>query len=155
MPQYGLSPDNYIKTLVLSRGHVFSGALGLFFASHRFARWGLWFCKRSETGPKTFGDSTLSIDRLQLLLQYICAEGRICPQQNRWHELWEMLPDRYRGDDDWNPPLPLIFDQWDNTTVQEKMQRLKDHIRYAAEKNLLDRVEKFIKGLAPDEWHIL
>lgn len=95
----------------------------------------------------------MSIDRLHLLLQYICAEGRVCPQQNKWHELWEMLPDRYRGDDDWNPPLPLIFDQWDNTTVHEKMQRFKDHIQYAAEKDLLGRVEKYIKGLAPDEWH--
>jgi hypothetical protein len=95
----------------------------------------------------------LSIDKLKRLFQYIIEEGRICPQPNKWHELWEMLPDKYRDDEGWKPPLPLILDQWDNTTGHEKTLRLKQHILYAAEKELLDSVEKFIKGLTTEDWY--
>ncbi|MDH3332436.1 MAG: hypothetical protein WBD61_07715 [Desulfobulbales bacterium] len=94
-------------------------------------------------------------DQLKSLLQYICEEGRICPHQNKWHELWEMLPDKNGGGGYWSPPLPLIFDKWDNTSNHEKMLRLKQHIQYAAEKDLLDIVEKFIKSLPRDDWHSL
>ena len=97
----------------------------------------------------------LSIDQLKSLLQYVCEEGRICPQPNKWHELWEMLPDKYRVDNGWSVPLPLILDQWENTTSLDKMIRLKQHIEYAAEKDLLDLVEKFLKGLTREDWHIL
>ena len=92
-------------------------------------------------------------EQLTLLLQYIIEEGRICPQQNKWHELWEMLPNKKRKDFGWTPPLPLIFDQWDKTTDLEKMLRFKQHIQYAAEKDILNLVERFIKGLTQAEWH--
>jgi hypothetical protein len=97
----------------------------------------------------------LKNDKLNSLLRYICEDGRICPQQNKWHELWEMLPDKNGGGGYWHPPLPLIFDQWDITSDHEKMLRLKYHITYAAQKDLLDIVEKFIKSLTEDDWHTL
>ena len=97
----------------------------------------------------------LGIDQLRRLLQYACEEGRICPQPDKWHELWEMLPGKYRADDGWSVPLPLILDQWDDTTSLDKMMRLKQHIEYAADKDMLDPVEKFIRGLTREEWHTL
>jgi hypothetical protein len=66
-----------------------------------------------------------------------------------------MLPDKNGGGGYWSPPLPLIFDKWDNTSNLEKMLRLKQHIQYAAKKDLLDIVEKFIKSLPRDDWHSL
>ena len=92
-------------------------------------------------------------EQLQDLLEFICKEGRICPQQNKWHELWEMLPDKQRVPHGWDPPLPLILTDWDNSTARQKMMRLKLHIQYAANKGILDRIEEFIKSLKRDEWH--
>jgi hypothetical protein len=95
----------------------------------------------------------VSSQQLQRLLQYICEEGRICPQQNKWHELWELLPDKQRISTGWDPPLPLILSEWDSTTGHQKMVRLKLQINYAAQKGILDRIEKFLKSLKRDEWH--
>jgi len=102
-----------------------------------------------------WGILEVNSEQLQRLLQYICEEGRICPQQNKWHELWEMLPEKQRVSNGWEPPLPLILADWDNTTGRQKMLRLKLHIQYAAKKGILDRIEKFIKGLSHDEWHTI
>jgi len=32
-------------------------------------------------------------EKLAALLAYVQADGRICPQPQRWNELWEMLSD--------------------------------------------------------------
>jgi hypothetical protein len=100
------------------------------------------------------GDALNSL-QLQNLLQYVRDEGRICPEPGKWHELWQLLPDRQRVGSGWNPPLPLILAAWDHTTGLEKMLRLKEHIEYAAEKGILDQVEQFLRSLQPEEWHTL
>lgn len=93
--------------------------------------------------------------QLQDLLKYVSDQGRICPQPGKWHELWEMLPDRHRVGSGWNPSLPLILAAWNHTTGLEKMLRLRQHIEYAAEKGVLDLIEQFLKGLPPEDWHII
>jgi hypothetical protein len=35
----------------------------------------------------------------------------------------------------------------------EKNIRLKQHIEYAAEKGVLNQVDKFLRSLQPEEWH--
>jgi len=110
-------------------------------------------CIKSGTKRNTWGAFAVSSEKLQSLLQYIRAEGRICPQQNKWHELWEMLPDKRRVSHGWDPPLPLILAEWNTTTGHQKMVRLKQHINYADQKGILDRIEKFLKDLKRDEWH--
>jgi hypothetical protein len=97
----------------------------------------------------------LNSTQLQDLLQYVKAEGRICPEPGNWHELWELLPDRRRVGSGWNPPLPLILAAWDHATGLEKMLRLKQHIEYAAEKGILGQVDQFLRSLQPEEWHTL
>lgn len=91
--------------------------------------------------------------QLQDLLQYVMDEGRICPEPGKWHELWQLLPDRHRVGSGWNPPLPLILAAWDHTNGLEKMLRLKQHIEYAAEKGVLDQVDQFLRSLPSEEWH--
>lgn len=66
--------------------------------------------------------------RLSFLLEYVQANGRICPVPQRWSQLWEMLPGRRRVGGGWNPPLPLILGAWHYTTGLEKMLRLREHI---------------------------
>lgn len=92
-------------------------------------------------------------DKLADLLAYVQADGRICPEPGKWHELWEMLPHKRRVGHGWNPPLPLILAAWDHTTGLEKMLRLKDHIEYAAENGVLDEIDRFLRGLSHDDWH--
>lgn len=91
--------------------------------------------------------------QLRDLMQYVEAEGRICPEPGKWHELWELLPDKHRVGSGWSPPLPLILAAWEHTTGLEKMLRLKQHIEYAAEKGVLGQVDQFLRNLKPEEWH--
>jgi len=49
-------------------------------------------------------------------------------------------------------PLPLILAAWYDTTVDEKQDRLKLHIEYAAKKGILDKVDTFIRNFTPDQW---
>jgi len=47
-------------------------------------------------------------DKLKSLIEYVQAEGRVCPA--KWNEFWEMLPNkRQKLSGGWIPPLPLIF----------------------------------------------
>ena len=92
-------------------------------------------------------------DQLTLLLKYVQAEGRICPQPQRWNELWEMLPDKERVGLGWRPSLPLILGAWGHTSGFEKMLRLREHIEYAASKGVLGSVEHFLRSLPSDQWH--
>lgn len=95
------------------------------------------------------------MEQVQNLLQFVQAEGRICPQPGKWHELWEKLPDRNRVGGGWQPPLPLILAAWDHTTGLEKILRLRQHIEYAAEHGVLDTVDQYLRNLPPDQWHMV
>jgi hypothetical protein len=90
--------------------------------------------------------------RLLLLLEYVQANGRICPVPQRWNQLWEMLPGRRRVGNGWIPPLPLILGAWHYTGL-EKVLRLREHIEYAATNGALDEVNTFLRGLEDAEWH--
>ena len=92
-------------------------------------------------------------DQLATLLNYVQAEGRICPQPQPWNELWDMLPDKERVGQEWRPSLPFILGAWHHTSANEKMLRLREHIEYAASKGVLDSVERFLRNLPPDQWY--
>lgn len=90
--------------------------------------------------------------RLGSLLDYVRADGRVCPVPTRWHELWELLPDRHRAGGGWEPPLPLILAAWWTTPALAKMLRLQEHIRWAADHGALEAVDAFLRSLPDDEW---
>ncbi len=92
-------------------------------------------------------------NQLEELLHFVQSEGRICPEPGKWHELWEMLPDKKRVGNRWQPPLPLILAVWDNTSGIEKMLRLRQHIEYASEKGILNVVDQYLCSLSNDDWH--
>lgn len=93
-------------------------------------------------------------DRLSALLEYVRADGRICPQPDQWNELWEMLPNKERIGFGWHPPLPLILAAWDASAV-EKMLRLQEHIEFAAAHGALESVDDYLRALPEDGWHRL
>jgi hypothetical protein len=94
-------------------------------------------------------------DKLTELLEYVRAEGRVCPNPQEWHAPWEMLPDKQRIGDGWEPPLPLILGAWWDTPALFKMIRLEEHIRYAEKHGGLDQVDAYLRRLQQDEWFII
>ena len=87
------------------------------------------------------------------LIKYIFSNGRFCPQPGKWHELWEMLPDKKDNPKGgWTPPLPLILGAWCNTPGIVKIARMQEHIEYAAEHGVLEKVDAFLRLLSEDEW---
>ena len=91
-------------------------------------------------------------EQLFALLEYVRANGRVCPMPDYWKLLWEMLPDKKRLGSGWEPPLPLILAAWWDTPAMSKILRLQEHIRYAAEYGVLDEVDKFLRALSNDQW---
>jgi hypothetical protein len=91
-------------------------------------------------------------EQLFALLEYVRANGRVCPMPDYWNQLWDMLPDKKRLGSGWEPPLPLILAAWWDTPAMSKILRLQEHIRYAAEYGVLDEVDKFLRALSNDQW---
>jgi hypothetical protein len=92
------------------------------------------------------------VEKLEALLEYVKADGRICPMPRYWDRLWEMLPDKKRVGREWIPPPPLTLAVWWETPLLAKTLRLDKHIRYAAEHGALDDVDSYLRGLRPEEW---
>jgi len=86
------------------------------------------------------------------LLRYVRDNRRVCPVPLRWKELWEMLPNRECVGGGRNSALPIILAAWGDTPALIKMLRLEEHIRYAETNNVLSEVDKFLRGLAEEEW---
>lgn len=91
-------------------------------------------------------------EKLKALLEYVKADGRVCPMPDYWNQLWEMLPDKKRVGMGWEPSLPLILAAWWDTPLLSKILRLDEHIRYAAEHGVLDDVDAYLRGLRPEQW---
>lgn len=86
------------------------------------------------------------------LLRYVRAEGRVCPVPTRWNELWEMLPERRRVGNGWDPPPPLILAAWWHSSALEKMLRLAEHIEYASRRGALEKINRYLRSLPEEEW---
>ena len=93
----------------------------------------------------------MSDERLEKLLEYVSSEGRVCPNPQEWQALWKMLPGKKRVGQNWEPPPPLILAAW-YLPALPKIIRLKEHIEYAYEHGILKQVDKFLRGLKPDQW---
>lgn len=92
-------------------------------------------------------------NKLESLIEYVQSDGRVCPMPTFWNDMWNMLPDRMQKENGgWDPSLPLILAAWGDTTAEEKQNRLKLHIEYAANKGMLDKIDKFLRELTPDQW---
>jgi hypothetical protein len=62
------------------------------------------------------------------------------------------LPDKKRVGMGWEPSLPLILAAWWDTPLLSKIVRLDEHIHYAAEHDVLDEVDTYLRELKPDQW---
>lgn len=90
---------------------------------------------------------------LSEVIQEVEKDGRVCPAPDKWHELWEMLPDKKRKGSGWEPPLPLILTAWNDTPIISKKIRIREHIQWAEKHGILDDVYHFLKNLKHNEWY--
>ena len=89
---------------------------------------------------------------LEQALEEAKRNNRVCPQPQRWNELYELLPNKKRKGNGWVPALPLILAAWWDTPAMSKMIRLREHIEWASEHGGLDIIYEFMKNLKEDEW---
>jgi hypothetical protein len=94
-------------------------------------------------------------ENVDSLTVYCRDDKRVCPLPKAWQQLWEMLPEKRRTVDAWEPAMPLIGPTWHETPAMLKMVRLAEHIQWAAKHNALPEVAAFLRGLREDEWHHL
>ena len=94
------------------------------------------------------------MDKLTLLLEYVTADDRVCPQPMVWDKLWRMLPDRDEFEKrEGNILRPLILGGWVGSDDTEKIERLRFQLEYASEHGVLDRVDRFIRSIPKSDWH--
>ena len=89
---------------------------------------------------------------LNALLVYVTEERRVCPQPQAWNRLFDLLPDKRRLGNGWEPPLPLISAAWDHTSDLEKRKRFHLHIRWAKDHGVFEQVNLFIRAIPLDQW---
>ena len=91
-------------------------------------------------------------ENMNSLLAYCREKRRMCPQPMKWHQLWELLPNRRQVGIGWEPPLPLILAGW-GLSDQSKTQRLAEHIEWAEKHGALETVSAFLRNLQEEDWH--
>jgi hypothetical protein len=87
------------------------------------------------------------------VLKEIQKNDRVCPQPQKWNELYQMLPNKKRKGNSWEPSLPLILGAWWDTPAVSKMLRLREHIEWALKEGCLDEIYKFLSELKEEDWH--
>jgi hypothetical protein len=89
---------------------------------------------------------------LESLIQYCLENGRICPQPQRWQELYGLLPETKRAGAGWEPAPPLILAAWSDTPNLAKIMRLREHLEWADKQGALGEVDKYLRALPEDQW---
>lgn len=79
--------------------------------------------------------------------------GRVCPKPAQWAKLYELLPDTRHDGYGQIPSAPLMSDAWSGTNDEQKIDRLREHLQWAAQHGALERVHKYLAALPESAWH--
>lgn len=91
--------------------------------------------------------------KLKELMEICSRNYRVCPHPMEWERLWKMILDRKRKGERWSPPRPLILAAWWETSIGEKRHRLRQHIRWAYEHEIFEKVDRFLRNLSEEQWY--
>jgi hypothetical protein len=94
-------------------------------------------------------------NRMEAFHAKVKERGWVCPQPQKWHAMWELLPNKSRKGAGWEPPLPLILAAWWETSNLEKMLRFDQHLRWAVDHGSTEAVLDYLEALTPEDWHSL
>ena len=87
------------------------------------------------------------------ILTYCQQNGRVCPQPQRWQQLYELLPERRQVGAGFVPAAPLILGGWWHSTDHDKRMRLQAHIEWASQHQALERISQFLRALQESDWY--
>ena len=90
---------------------------------------------------------------LQETIELAQKNDRICPQPDKWNQLYDILPNKRRKGSGWEPSLPLILAAWYDTPAILKILRLKEHIEWASTHDCLEEVYNFLANLKEEDWY--
>ena len=90
---------------------------------------------------------------LEKALAEATKNKRVCPQPSKWNELYDLLPNKHRKGNGWEPALPLILAAWNDSPAMFKALRFGDHLEWAAKHNAIDQVYAFMVSLKEIEWY--
>ena len=80
-------------------------------------------------------------------------DGRVCPLPDAWCALYELLPGRRSDMYGAIPPSPLVLAGWDATSDDDKRERLRLHLAWAAEHGAIAAVHAYLAQLPESRWH--
>jgi len=87
------------------------------------------------------------------LINNFKSKKRVCPMPMYWNRLYALLPNRKIEGSERIPALPLILAAWDNSSNDEKRQRMREHLIWADDHNALFVIDEYLRGLREDQWH--
>ena len=93
------------------------------------------------------------METAESLIAFCTKNKRICPQPQSWNQLYELLPNKRRIGNGWEPPLPSILAAWWDTPTDAKQMRLAEHIKWAEENGKLLEIAEFLSGLEEKDWY--
>jgi integrase len=70
----------------------------------------------------------------------------------RWNTLWEMLPNRQRAGNGWEPGPPLILAAWGDTPGLLKHMRFLEHLEWTHTHGCIDQVDAYLRALPETDW---
>jgi hypothetical protein len=78
---------------------------------------------------------------------------RVCPGQEAWTQLYDMLPNKRQSGRNWEPAPPVTGLAWELTPAISKRMCLRDHVEWAEKHGCLNAVFAFLKSLPEEAWH--
>ena len=89
---------------------------------------------------------------LDAILDEATKNNRVCPQPQKWQALYYLLPGTTRVGGGYQPAAPLILASWWGTPPKQKMNRLREHIEWAADHEGLELIHRFLVDLPESNW---
>jgi hypothetical protein len=92
-------------------------------------------------------------ERLEALLAFVKGEDRICPMPIEWNEFWKLLPDANSSHTAFLATAPFVLSGWWSTTNEQKAERLRVQIQWAADRGAIEAADRFLRSLPLKAWH--
>ncbi len=93
------------------------------------------------------------METFENIWDYCTSNNRVCPQPQKWNELYSMLKNtRQSPSGGWNPPLPLILAAWWDSSDFSKQNRFREHIQWASDNKQAEEIGKFLRLLNEGDW---
>jgi hypothetical protein len=92
-------------------------------------------------------------ETFETLWEYSTSNDRVCPQPQKWAELFRILKHtKQNPDGGWSPSLPLILAAWGHATPTKKQLRFEEHIRWAFNNDQIEEIGKYLRSLHENDW---